>query len=582
MPDPVIERTIEQSQLLTVQAAEKPDNNMLGRIFIVPWMAGQGQIVSPWWSRVRDMELRAFWPKSDHLSGAIYSFVSKMTAIPNKVVARNTSIKTYVEEAARLTDLLQIAPGMGRGWVREYGKFVHDLVTQDNGAFMEVIGNGEPSGPIVGRPLNVAHLDSSRCTRTGNTEYPVIYEDTNGKWYKLHRSRVMYTSQMTSPIAEMYGVGFCAVSRCVNVAQTLIDITTFKQEKLGSRPPRKIIITKGGLDPSDLKAAISIADSTMDSAGLKYFSRVIIGGSSTMPEAEVREIDLSAMPDGFDENSSITLGMATIALAFGVDARELFPAMSAGATRADALLQHLKQRGKGPGQIIQETENLFNYYFLPPYLRFQFDFQDDAEDRQRAEIRQVRATRRVQDMSTSSMNDHVMREQMYEEGDLSLAQFEYSEMYEGRLIDGMPITALFYSEKGDIVEMLDLGIKDPLDVFKNTPDTILPKIEKQQVEVLRIMANTPSESRRDTAMQAYFALEHLRNMYEEKGEELEQQELQEQQMEIDAQRRTGAPLKPGAPKPNRTEKRVRTQDLTNPAPQQTNPNQRSNDGGDEE
>ena len=62
------------------------------------------------------------------------------------------------------------------------------------------------------------------------------------------------------------------------------------------------------------------------------------------------------LPDGFDEQTSILYGMAAIALAFGVDARELFPAMSAGATRADALLQHLKQRGKGPGQILQMTE----------------------------------------------------------------------------------------------------------------------------------------------------------------------------------------------------------------------------------
>jgi len=83
----------------------------------------------------------------------------------------------------------------------------------------------------------------------------------------------MYASQMTSPIADMFGVGFSAVSRAINVSQTLIDILLYKQEKLGSRPHREIIITKGGLDPNDLREAFMIAESEMDSQGLARYSK---------------------------------------------------------------------------------------------------------------------------------------------------------------------------------------------------------------------------------------------------------------------------------------------------------------------
>ena len=157
-------------------------------------------------------------------------------------------------------------------------------------------------------------------------------------------------------------------------------------ENLGSRPHREVIITKGGLDPHDIQTAFKIAEGSMDAQGLRRYSKVVVAGSQTLPEADIAKYELSQLPKGFDETTFITMGMATIALAFGTDARELFPALTAGATRADALLQHLKQRGKGPGQILQLTERLMNFKFIPPHLKFMTDFQDDAQDQQEAEI----------------------------------------------------------------------------------------------------------------------------------------------------------------------------------------------------
>lgn len=481
-------------------------------VLIVPWLSSGG-IISPWWSATRDRQLRDFWKRSDHLSGAVYTMTAKMQAIPNKVVAKDASVKAYVEDAARTTDVMSGAVEFGGGWVEFYGKFIEDLLTTDNGCFAEVIGYGDPSGPIIGRPVSIAHLDNSRCTRTGSSIYPVVYHDTDGKRYKLHYSRVIYTSQMTSPNADMFGVGFCASSRAINVTQTLIDILQYKQEKLGSRPHREIIITRGGLDPNDLREAFMIAESEMDSQGLSRYSKIVIGGSSTMPEAGVETVELSSLPDGFDEQTSISMGMATIALAFGVDARELFPSMSAGATRADALLQHLKQRGKGPGQILQVTEQLFNYKFLPPHLKFMFDFQDDAQDRQVAEIRKIRADRRVQDLASDAMSKRVMRETMFTDGDIDNSQFERMELEEGRLPDGSPAVGLFYKKNSEVSRYLDLGVADPLDIDENDPEKMLKTIDQAKREALGALINAISQDKRWTTMQAYYALVHLEKYY---------------------------------------------------------------------
>lgn len=508
-------KTLEAIELASEQSVQSipRGDGITQSVFAVQWLANAGGIVSPWWSTTRDLQLRHFWKDCDHLSGTIYSMQSKMTAIPVRVDPKDMSDRRAVEEARFLTEVINDAPGFGKGWVTEYGKWIEDIYTQDNGAFLEVIGAGRKDGPIIGMPVSIAHLDSSRCLRTGSFEYPVIYTDTDGQRYKLHYTRVMMASQMESPIADMLGVGVCAISRCINVAQTLTDLLIFKMENLGSRPHRQIVVTRGGLDPRDLQTAFRMAEGQMDAMGLRRYSKVVVAGSQALPEASLESYDLSKMPTGVDETTSITLGMAAIALAFGTDARELFPALTAGATRADALLQHMKQRGKGPGQILQITERLMNFKFVPPHLKFSTDFQDDAQDRQEAEIAMVRANRRVQDTTTGAITDRVMHEQMMEDGDITQAQFDQMELESGRLVNGDESTVLFYSKKREYSQYLDLGVENPLDTYQNDAIYMLDAIAEKRMAVMETLANEKDKTKRWIALESQSALNELELLY---------------------------------------------------------------------
>ena len=550
MTDFNLSQTIDTSLEQTVQSDVRRDAELGGMPSII-WLARSGLTIPGWWSPSRDVELRKFWKKSDHLSGAVYAMESKMTAIPRRVVPRDPSIKEHVEQALMFTELIQQGAQFGQGWEAFFSMFVEELITQDNGAFAEIIGFGPKDGPILGAPLSVAILDSRLCQRTGNPEFPVIYQDINGGRYKLHYSRVMFASQMTSPIKEMFGVGFCSVSRACNVAQTLIDLLVYKQEKLGSRPRRAIGLTKGGLDPKDVRSSFELADSAMDSQGLSRYSKMVIIGSSAMPEADFSLIDLSSLPDGFDEQTSITLGMATIALAFGVDARELFPAMQAGATRADALLAHIKQRGKAPGQIIQTTEQLFGTKFLPPHLRLEFDFQDDAQDRQQAEIRQIRAMAQERHLNSGALNVRISREKMVEDGDVSQSQFERLELADGRLPDGTTVLALFYKQDRQYSQYLDLGVDDPLERSNNDMLAVITLIDERIADANRAIVNQKDPGQRYIATQCLMALINLRKYYLN-PDELAKMILGEP---------TNSQNAGGQPK---TENRLRREDLTSP------------------
>lgn len=511
MPNQNIGEVIAESQDLTFQ--KRKEEGVDSSMSLFRYLLSGTGLVPPWWSEKRDAKLREFWKEGDHLSGAIYNMTSKMTAIPFKIVPDNPSNRTHVEQAKFMEEVLLYGSEYGEGWQSFYNKLIEDLLTQDNGCFAEIIGRGRKDGPIEGAPVSVAHLDASKCQRTGDSEWPIIYTDYDGKRRKIHYTRVLFGSQMPSPKQDMFGVGFCAVSRCINVAQTLMDILIYKMEKLGSRPHRGILVTGGGLDPDEVADAFGQAEVAMDTQGLSRYAKMVVIGSVSLPDARLDKIELSSLPEGFNEETSITYGMATIALALGVDARELFPAMGAGATRADALLQHIKQRGKGPGQIIGFIEQLFNFKFLPPHLKFQFDQQDDAEDRQSADIAQVRSQARERDIIAGTLTVRAARQRMLTNREISEEQFANMELDDGRLPDGSSIMSMLYTDDPLVRPLLQFSVENPDDIMANDAESMLEEISTNLSKVHQAQAKTRSYPARQVLQQAEAVLENLEKDY---------------------------------------------------------------------
>ena len=495
----------------TIQSRVRADADT--GIGLVMWLASANDLIPPWWSKRRDVELRKFWKRVDYLSGAIYTLESRMTTIPFRVVPKDNSIDAHVKQAAKFEENLNDASEFGAGWNTFFGKWIEDILTQDNGSFAEIIGPGDPDGPLIGAPFSIANLDSSRCIRTSNPEFPVIYQDKEGGKFKLHHTRVAFASLMTSPIEEMHGVGFSSVSRCINTAQHLLDILIYKQEKLGSRPHRNILVATGGLDPEIVQSAFLQAAEVMDNQRLSRYSKSIVIGSTSAVDAGLDVIDLSSLPDGFDEQTSVTLGMATIALAFGVDARELFPAQGVGATKADALVQHLKSRGKGIGQLLEISEREIEQKFLPPYLQLVFDFQDDAQDKQVAEIKLTRSERHTIDLANETVDERTAREQMLADGDLTQAQFDEIELKSGRLPDGVTALTLFHSPEHE--SLLELGVPDPLNIEANDAEIMKGVISDKRTEFIQALGLITNHRNRKILKEAMVALDVLLAEYED-------------------------------------------------------------------
>ena len=115
----------------TIQSRVKSETDT--GIGLVLWLASGNELIPPWWSKRRDVDLRSFWKRVDYLSGAIYTLESRMTTIPFKVVPKDNSIEAHVRQAARFEDMLNDGSEFGAGWVEFFGKWIEDMLTQDNG-----------------------------------------------------------------------------------------------------------------------------------------------------------------------------------------------------------------------------------------------------------------------------------------------------------------------------------------------------------------------------------------------------------------------------------------------------------------
>ncbi len=161
----------------------------------------------------RDQELRRFWPTEPVLASAVYAL-----AIRNAVFS--WTLEGPELTVAVVQDMLAMSD-LGAGWLSLTTKLSIDVMTQDNGGFMEVIRErDEPDAPVLG----LAHLDAGRCVRTGNAETPVIYQDAKGTYHRLKRHQVVMVVEMPSPVERMRGMQLCAVSRVLRAAQYLRDI----------------------------------------------------------------------------------------------------------------------------------------------------------------------------------------------------------------------------------------------------------------------------------------------------------------------------------------------------------------------
>lgn len=497
------------------------------------YLVKTGDLVPPWWSRQRDMELHRLVKESNHLSGIAYLATTKLVNIPLMFVPKDPTITAHVDQASQFSEQITLASEFGMGLRETAKKFIYDYLIFDNGGFMEVIGEGDPSGPIEGMPLSLRHLDSLNCTRTGNYEYPVVYRDSRtAKRYKIHFTRVIYMAQQPSGIQRMHGVGFSAASRSFMLGQVLQDQLVYKLEKMGSRPSEGLVVGRN-IETEQLYVAYMMADELADNLGLtRYQKYVFIGGE----DIDVINRDMHNF-EMFDEATGTNMAIYAMFYTWGLDIRDGWPI--SGSKSGDQIA-NMKARGRLPADFTSDLKLQFDLKVCPPYLETRLDFQDDEEDQQRAIIQDIRS-RRVNRLAEQGIIDHeAQRRTMLADGELSREEFIRMQYEAGKLEDGTPIEAVFYYPDELIHSLTQLANHpDPLVIEDNDPAAIVREIHVQQSRAMEILGQSNSLIQRRKATLAHAALTWLEERYqtelnrpEVNGIELEEEEQgQEEEQE---------------------------------------------------
>jgi len=333
----------------------------------------------------RDRQLREFWRSETMLASALYNVSARNAAFEWEIESKSE----VLEEALTLMFNNAIVQN-SRGWIPFIMALSEDYYGTDNGAFIEIIRDESgrlkrEEAPVIG----IAHLDSNRCTRTGNPTTPVVYRDRKGRPHKMPWYSIIALSEFPSSVETMNGVGFCAVSRVLKHAQILRNLAIYKDEKVAGRFYRAIHFV-GGVSRKEIEDMQNRGEEEADNRGqTRFIMPQIIASLDPEKAVSVATIDLASLPDNFELDEELRWYINGLAMGFGVDYQEFAPLPGGNiGSSAQSEILHRKSRGKGAAVFMQTLENVFLYQgVIPKGTKFLFVEKDMFEEAEKQELR---------------------------------------------------------------------------------------------------------------------------------------------------------------------------------------------------
>jgi hypothetical protein len=399
---------IAKVEQASVQTHPDAQNGGIWQLFTSFAKAADG--ITPWGQNPlkRDQELREFYKSESWLASTVSS-----------LAARNGAFSWTLEGPPRTCGQWQDRlhqSNFGKGWVHLMQQVSIDLMTVDNGAFAEVIRQGQSmNAPVLG----LAHLDAGRCQRTGNLEYPVVYRDRENNEHKLAAYQVIDFTDCPSTEETMNGVGLCAVSRALTYAQILRDVAIYHLEKISGRNPAALHIV-GGVNTQQITDVLTkAAQNADDKMQLRWQLPAVMGTIDPTAKVDIATILLKALPDGFSMEEWMKWFIALMALAFGCEYQDLAPLPGGGlGTSQQSTVLHMKAKGKGPELFRKLIEHKLNFYVLPENVTFKFTEEDFEAQQVQAGVRKTRAETRAARIASGEITPEVARQIAQDEGDL--------------------------------------------------------------------------------------------------------------------------------------------------------------------
>lgn len=348
------------------------------------WMVSQarGVILPQWGTRDRERWLRAYSRHEYNWLGQISfnAMISKVVATPWQISGKRG--------VSHFQDVLREA-NFGAGWTDFVSALLWDYFTHDIGAFIEVIGPGNPSRKMTAAAVGIRVLDPLRCVPTGDPEYPVrYYSQADNELHLMHYTRVRQALSNPSSDTTHPGTGLSALSRAIAIVQRQISMNRFIESRLDDKPAPGIISMNIPKQQWDQLLAEYRKQQSADETP-EWGKNLFITSNNPDGKVNVEQITFSQAPEGWSFNEYMGIDVNGWAGAMGMDVQEIWQ-LSGGniGSAGQSEVLHEKSQARGYGLILTTLERVFNM-ILPDNLEFEFKRHDPHASLQEAQIAQA-------------------------------------------------------------------------------------------------------------------------------------------------------------------------------------------------
>jgi hypothetical protein len=343
------------------------------------------------WSRLRDRILISTVLHETMWAAAVQKVVTRIAAL-----GFTTDDQAKSEYRSTLAQQRLLGANMGRGWVPFLTQHLLDFFTTDNGGIVELIYRTDS---VRSQFLGFQHLDAMRCTRTGEPEIPIIYEDLRGRLHELRAHQVLTFVDMESGRAEARGTGLCAASRAYNTIHKLAAMERYVDEKVTGDQIKSIHLVNG-ISSVQLEAAVTLARQQQANRGaVAYMGSLVIPATNMAVGMTGYEIKLAGLPENFDPEKERSNGYTLYAAALGIPSTFLVPLSGQGlGTGKQAETQDDTADEFGVAAWMKQWAHQANETILPSTTVFTWTDKNDArKQKSKADIAKTRAeTRKTQ------------------------------------------------------------------------------------------------------------------------------------------------------------------------------------------
>lgn len=409
-------------------------------------------------SRIRDTWLRKFAQLDPHLAGVI----STVVAIDKNRGWRMVGGRNQVLRYSDMLHAITVAPGVS-GWRPAVSHLSQSFWTTDMGGLLEC-GREGMNGPL--RALY--SLDPARCKLTGKNDTPLVYYPRSGKSVALRDVDYIRVSSMPATDEAYNGLGYCAISRCLELTKIMLAIYQYDKEELGALAPRGLLLLSG-ISQKQWQEAMTARKADLEANEMKYFSKVAVLASQAA-NVEAKLTALSQLPTNFDMREWMDILMYGYALCFGYDPSEFYPVQFGAIGRGtETEIQHEKATGKGRLDCVLSFQEQLQEQF-PQTLEFLFDQRDEKGDLLHAQVNKAWADEAKVLLDAGAITPVEARVLLADQNVIPRAWSEDPDFAESDLDEDI---------EGD--ELVDPSTVQPVDATKkNTRDILLtmPRVQR--------------------------------------------------------------------------------------------------------